>query len=103
MVDAAGAEENDRCSEKDSGSHDGRGCRSEADEHDARSQCDRSHGSVQPATQPGLDYTEHFGQLGGCAALAARLRRQVIAHLNCGHGFPFRLGRTPYTGEVTEQ
>ena len=54
---------------------------------------------MQPATQPGLDCAEDFGQLGSARRLA--LRRAGLPQGELRAGFPFRRQATTGTGEVT--
>ena len=62
MVDTASAKKEHRCGKEDRPANHARRRRGEGDEHDAPSQCEGSHASMQPTPQPRLDCAKHLGQ-----------------------------------------
>ena len=103
MVEAASAKKQHRCSkEHRPADHASKRCR-EANEHNSRSQYERSHPSVQPAAESRLDCGQQVGQRSLGIALKPGLGGSVFfPKVNGGQGYSFR-GRGPKftTAKVT--
>jgi hypothetical protein len=90
MVDTASAEKEHGCGKEDRTADHASRRRSEGDEHDAPSECEGSHSSMQPTTQPRLDRVQHFGQGLLGIAFDSGLGWLVFANVNSGQSFSFR-------------